>query len=311
MSIFLSIFLVGFFGASPPTQPADGPAGTNYPHGGVTVSAYLDGDDRYWIYEPADPAPDSAPVLLYLHGYGSWTDQPYEQLLTHVARKGYIVIYPRYGFLWNPEDYEDNAVDALLNALEVLESAGHVNPEYDRFAIAGHSLGGILTLRIAHRASFEELPTPRALVIHDGVGINSPAYVHMPLDDLSGIPDETLLALVIAQTSLFDPNAAGVLKRAWLITPQIPRELKNAFLVRSDDYGDPDLVSDHLGVLGWTEDAIDWYGYWKPLVAAMNVMFYDEDEKYVLGNGPEVHDMGSWSDLQPVKKIITAEDAGF
>ncbi len=309
MMICLALLALG---QTPPEQPAVGPGGSDYTHSRVAVSAHLSNTKRYWLFEPAEPTPDTAPVLLYLHGYGALDPDPYDAMLRHFARHGMTVVYPRYGWWWGASHYEDNAIYALRDALDVLSGAGHVDPELERFAVSGHSLGGILSLRIANRVEAEGLPIPRAIVLHDGAGCGSLAYPHMPLDDLGEIDPQTLLALVIAETAPGDPGAEGVVRRAWENTPQIPRESRNALLVRSHDHGSPALLSNHVAVTtSGRLDAIDWFGYWKPTDAAFSCAFYGTDCEYVLGGGPEVRDMGLWSDDVPAKTIVVAEDVGY
>lgn len=296
---------------TPPPQPTAGPGGSDYVHAAAQVSMYGSGDEVYWIYEPDQPQPASAPVILYLHGYGALNDDNYEPWLTHLARKGYSVIYPRYGWLWNPWDYEDNALEAYHNALQVLSSPGRVAPELDKTAITGHSLGGILTMRLANRVAQENLPIPKALVLHDAAGFLTPAYPFMPLNNLSNIDPNTILVLACAQTSIFEANANQIWTRSWTNTPQIPRDRKNGLLIRSDTYGVPDLISDHGAVSSNPVDAIDWFGYWKVTEAAFLFSFYGTHEAYVLGDGPEVRNMGQWSDGVPVVGILPASDLGY
>src|SRR5689334_12212380 len=54
--------------ATPPTQPADGPGGTNYSHQSVVESVFGTGEEQYYLFEPADPAPKSAPLIIFVHG---------------------------------------------------------------------------------------------------------------------------------------------------------------------------------------------------------------------------------------------------
>ncbi len=310
LQIVLALVLL-FDAPTPPLQPADGPGGSDYTHASLSVTAYRSGVQRYWLYEPAEPTPASAPVVLYLHGYGATEPDAYHDLMAHMARKGFTVIYPRYGWPWNPAVYEQNAVDALVDALDRLAGPGHVDPELDHFAVAGHSLGGILSLRIANRAKTSGLPMPGAVVLHDGAGYGTPAYPFMPLDDLSDIDSGTLLAFIVAQTSIGDPGAMGVVRRGWFNTSQIPRDRKNALLIRSDGHGSPALISDHFSIVNNELDAIDWYGYWKPTEAAFNSAFYGIQTEYILGSGPEVHFMGLWSDGVPLRPVVVAEDVGY
>lgn len=305
----VAVFLLALC-QTPPPQPASGPGGSQYAHASVSESVHRGGDQRYWIFEPAQPTPPSAPVVLYLHGYGSSNPDPYRPLLEHLARKGFAVVYPRYGSLWNPWVYEDTALDSWQDAISVLQGAGHVTPQLDKLAVAGHSLGGILSLRLAHRLGPGSTPF-QSIVIHDGAGFQTPAYPFMPLDDLSGIPAQTGLVLVVADTSKQDANATEIVRLAWTRTPQIPRVQKNGILLRSDFYGQPDLISDHLGVQTWPTDAIDFLGYWKFTEAALNHAFWNQDGSFVFGDGSDLRYMGLWSDGQPVQEAVPASDFGF
>src|SRR5262249_5983256 len=151
----------------------------------------------YWLFEPDRPRPQTAPVVVFLHGwfavnpgfYGAWID--------HLVRHGHVVIFPRYqndvGTL--PQDFLPNAMAAIHDALGVLsvgmdQGAGHVRPDSGRFALIGHSAGANLAAQIAALASepHAALPLPRALV-----AIMPGEVFPMRKPALSGIPATTLL----------------------------------------------------------------------------------------------------------------------
>ena len=72
MGIPLLLLLVGAEATTrptPPPQPADGPGGGKYPFGGLSMHRYGEGGGQYWIFEPADPIPKSAPVIIFNHGW--------------------------------------------------------------------------------------------------------------------------------------------------------------------------------------------------------------------------------------------------
>ena len=54
-----------------PDQPTSGPGGSDYLHFGVRKSRYGYGGNRYWIFEPYGPKPESAPLVVFLHGWGA------------------------------------------------------------------------------------------------------------------------------------------------------------------------------------------------------------------------------------------------
>jgi len=306
---------------TPPVQPATGPGGADYAHTGVTVTTHLSGGERYWLYEPSGPVPASAPVVVFLHGYSLLDDgrAVYANMIHHLVKRGNTVVYPRQGNgveWWN---YEDNIVASMVDAEARLSGLGHVDPGPEGYAMVGHSLGGVLALRVAQRAGAAGWPTPAAVAVMDGAGFTTPAYPDMPIEDLSAIAADTFLLAIVAETSFTDPNTQPIVQRLWANTPQIARAQKNILGVRSDNWGSPELVSEHLGVLsGWAVgmgpqplDAIDWYGYWRPVDALLERAFQGTGGEEALGNGPAARDMGEWSDLVPVEPKITASDLGL
>lgn len=48
------------------------------------------------IVEPAQPAPKSAPLVIFLHGWTAMTPDTYRGWVNHLAKRGNIVVYPRY-----------------------------------------------------------------------------------------------------------------------------------------------------------------------------------------------------------------------
>ena len=311
---------------APPAQPAAGPGGADYPHGSARVRTYGSGEEKYWLYEPGLPAPDAAPVLVYLHGYSSREPDLYDALLTHLARKGHIVIYPVYGGLLDPQNYQPNARAAIAAALAVLDNADHVHSD-GHFGLLGHSLGAMIALRLA--AQPQALPVPEILVLHEPAGKTAPFIEGNPDWDvsvrtLSEIAPTTSLLLIQAETSATDPNS--VAPDAWHNTPQLARAQKNFLRVGSDEHGRPALVSDHTGVQAGQNvthfdplDGIDWWGYWRPTEAALSEVFGRGElpagySAFCSSAGPScapVRHMGEWSDGVAVHPMQNAAELGL
>lgn len=302
--------------ALPPQQPSSGAGSNSYPHASFSKSVHDSNDLKYWLYEPQAPAPANAPVLLYLHGWSATTPDAYEKMLIHFARKGLIVVYPKFGGWFNTGKYESNAKTAYKNAIKRLQEPGHVSPDLTKTVFAGHSLGAHLALRMANSSVSESYPAPLALVLHEAAGADTQINETLSLENLSSIVSSTYLLLISREQWVSDPNTYGTVMQAWNNTPQIPRQQKSFIAVQSDSYGDPDLVSDHLGVVagdcGWfctaPLDAIDWWGYWRPTEAIINYVFYGKDFEFVFGNGQTVRYMGKWADGTPVAPKLTAAD---
>lgn len=289
---------------TPPGQPASGPGGSDYPHAGWVVNSYGQGVDRYWIYEPDQPKPDSAPIVAIIHGWGGMVPRSYLGWIRHMTQKGNIVIYPQYQELWTPqEQFTPNAVNSIKNAIKRLQlEPGHVLPEIDKFAVMGHSAGGATTLNIGIVADSAGLPIPRALVpVESGAG----TWIR---PDLYRIPPETRVLVVVGeddQTVQYEWQY-----NIWTGLSQIPYEYRDFVTVCTDRYGASDLVADHgfpnAGPGG--VDALDYYGLWKLCEALTNCVFYGRDCEYALGGGVEMTYMGLWSDNQPVNPMIVTDN---
>jgi hypothetical protein len=323
--------VVGITGrkSTPPGQPTTGPGGSDYPHADARVRAFGLGEGRYWIYEPAAPAPAAAPVLVYLHGYAADVPDLYSALLTHLARKGFVVIFPAYGGLFDPGNYQPNARAAIAAALSELTTAGHVHPN-GHFGMLGHSLGAMMSLRLAAQPGAPPaLPVPEILVLHEPAGKTTPFIAGNPAWDIStgalgGIAPTTRLLIIQAETSATDPNS--VAPDAWNNTPQIARAQRNFLRVFSDDHGRPSLVSDHNGVQAGRSglqvrplDAIDWWGYWRPTEGALREIFgmgglppgYSAFCSSADPACDPVRQMGVWSDGVPVKPMKNTAELGL
>ena len=80
----------------PPGQPASGPGGSDYKHASVRESKYGSGGTEYHLFEPADPVPERAPVIVFLHGWTAMDPWLYGAWIQHLARRGNVVIHCRY-----------------------------------------------------------------------------------------------------------------------------------------------------------------------------------------------------------------------
>jgi len=229
--------------ATPPAQPASGPGGADYAHRSVSTSIHGFGDLQYYLFEPDNPKPQTAPLIVFTHGYGGTNPASYGAWIEHIVRRGNIVIYPKYqsltSMIGGSFRYTSNCISSVQDALEVLKTAGHVKPDLDKFATVGHSYGGILTVNIAALAQKSGLPAPRAVMsVQPGV---TPA---MPLEDLSLIPSDALLIVVVGDRDLVVGNKDA--KKIFRLTRQIPLENKDYIIMVSDTHGTPRLSADHF-----------------------------------------------------------------
>jgi len=306
-------------GPSPPKQPASGPGGTDYAHAKVTTRQYGSGVEQYWILEPAEPAPKAAPLIVFNHGWMGMRPVVYLGWLHHLARRGNIVVFPRYqlGPTTRPWTFARNAIAAVKAALEELQRPGHVRPQLDRFAIAGHSAGGAITADMAALAAEKGLPTPKAImVVQPGRGLRRAHTPLFPAADYKKIPKDTLMLVVVGSDDRIvgDVAALDLFRR----TPQIPADRKDYIIMHSDRHGHPPLIADHespcspilphVVLTGRRINALDTHGYWKLFDALTDFAFHGTHKAYALGATPEQRSMGQWSDGTPVKPLTVTDE---
>lgn len=326
---------------SPPPQPDTGPGGKQKPHAAVIKNRYEQGAKEYWIYEPDRPKPKTAPVVIFLHGWGGTNPLYYGAWIDHIVKRGNIVVFPRYqsSILTARQDFIPNTLDAVKAAFARLESEpGHVRPDLNKVAAVGHSLGGVLAASVAALAAENGLPQVRAVMAIEP-GLTRPP-VSVPIADLSKIPKSTLLLSIAGDrdTLVADHDA----KRIYYESKQIPADNKDFVLMVSDERGRPGLIAGHRaptapnaeydngegdltarrsGPPGGSTtddparvdsrtpmtDAIDFYGLWKLFDALCDAAFLGKNRQFALGNTVPQRFMGKWSDGTPVKELVVTD----
>jgi pimeloyl-ACP methyl ester carboxylesterase len=236
-------------GAHQPEQPLTGPGGRDYPHAVVSKHSYGAGAQQYWVFEPDQPRPASAPLVVFLHGWGLANPRTSGAWIEHVVRRGNIVVYPRcqLGMMDDPLQYVPNAAASLRDALQILNQPGHVHPEIDKVAFMGYSMGGLVAANLAVRAPAEGLPQPKALLI-----AQPGRQQLLPLEDLSKLPAPTLLVCVLAESDLIVGEADG--RAIYRQATAIPAANKALLMLRDDQHGQPPLLATHPGPLAYDPD---------------------------------------------------------
>lgn len=312
--------------ATPPAPPASGPGSMSYPNGSVTKNLYGEGATAYWIFEPADPRPASAPVVLFLHGWRAVDPRDYGGWIDHIARRGNIVIYPvsEAGRSDSADEIMKNAITATKAAIARLRQSTGVKPDFDKFAIVGHSMGGGLTAQIAARAQAEGLPTPKAIMATQPGWRGSDT---MPTDQLGKIPSSVLMLVVVGAQDQFEKTRQS--KVIWDATKQIPADQKRYITIPGDDHGSPALVADHSSPLAYREDygtppsasqqrrirlvemvtgmrenranALNYWGYYRLFDALEDAAFSGKKIDAVLA---AARPAGKWSDGTAMKPFV-------
>jgi len=281
----------------PPKQPNSGPGGAEYAHAGFRETVHGDGGEQWWLFEPSRPAPKNAPLVIFLHGYSAMHPDSYRGWVRHLARRGNIVVYPRYQekLLTPATEYFPNAVASVRHALVVLREPGRVTPDLEKVAVVGHSAGGVVAANYCLHAADEKLPVPKAAMFVQPAQGSERGPKIVPLDDCGRIPAETRLIVVVGDADGIVGTRSA--RTIWQDTKQV-RD-RSFVTVQSDDHGVPPLRANHLSPVSWTSaatDALDWSGYWKLFDGLMSAAFVGKDYRVDAG-------MGAWSDGKPVKPL--------
>jgi pimeloyl-ACP methyl ester carboxylesterase len=309
----LGLFMIPLIGSvvtradepTPPNQPPSDPGGSDYSHDGVIESRYKWGAHQYWIFEPDSPKPESAPLIVFNHGWSAFDPISYIGWINHIVKKGNIVVYPRYqlGLSIGYKLFTSNAIQAVKDAIQELEHGDHVRPQLDKFAIVGHSLGGGITAYMAAEASDTGLPVPKAIMPVQ------PAIPFGPAVDLNKIKSETIMVVVVGENDNVVGDKSGI--TIFYESSQILLSQKDFVIQMTDTYGKPDLVANHLAPLCDPffdmTNAMDFYSTWKLFDALTDYAFYGSNREYCLGNTSQQRYMGLWSDGTPVKELVVTD----
>jgi pimeloyl-ACP methyl ester carboxylesterase len=240
---------------TPPEQPPSGPGGREVAHAKVIAQSHGSGPQGYWLFEPADPAPERAPLIVFNHGWGAMDPRVYMAWIDHIVERGNIVIYPLYqdSLKTVVKDFTPNAIAAVKDAIRILQTEpGHVKPDLDQFAIVGHSMGGPISANMAALWKTQGLPFPRAVMcVEPGKTWGTPTWATIELADLSQIPVDTLLLTIAGDQDQLVRDVDA--KRIFNESTQVPLSNKNYATLVSDDHGQPALKANHLAPVAWAQ----------------------------------------------------------
>jgi pimeloyl-ACP methyl ester carboxylesterase len=228
---------------SPPQQPPDGPGGARTLYPRADRHDLGKGAETATVFTPSGCP--TAPVVVFLHGWGATDPLFYGAWIEHICRRGRIVICPAYQdrLTTPPPQFAANATAGIKAALGKAQTGAFGTLPERRGAYLGHSMGGALAARLACDAT-EDAGLPRAMAVmcvEPGVG-PTPGGAAV-LGDLSRLQAGTLLITVVGDrdTRAGDRDA----KRIWLETTRVRPWDKSYVVINSDDHGSPALVADH------------------------------------------------------------------
>lgn len=321
---FLTGLLLGGSSQAPaPDAAAAAPSPPAYVHASVTFRQVGKGPRSYWLFEPAEPKPATAPVVVFCHGWVAVNPGIYGAWIEHLARRGSIVIFPRYQEDWTtpPVEFLPNATAAIRDALDVLQTAdGHVRPDRMRFVLMGHSAGGNLAALLAASANESGLPAPAAVLAF------LPGEVRpVATPTLDKVPATINLVVAACEQDIVVGDARA--REIFEGTTAVPKARKLYVLYRSDRSGPVHLVADHLApcarlakynsgegpfrtiqMSNAAVDLLDRYGFWRVADVTIAASFAGQTLAEATGDGAKFRDLGHWGDGRAVLAPIVDTD---
>lgn len=223
------------------------------------------------LYEPAAPAPASAPVVLITQGAGA---DAYQGWIDHLVGHGAIVVFQNQQY--DSTDLAarmDAPASGLQAAVRTLRQPGHVRPRWDRLTLVGHSIGGLMSVQLAAETARRKLPVPTAVF-----AVQPPEPDQTAATLIAAIPKTTRVVVLAGED---DDRVGEGPRKVWdLVTVR-----GSYVVVRSDDHGDPALTADHYFPLAGSADEPD----------ALDRALWRILDDLVAGR-PIKPDIGAWSD---------------
>lgn len=302
-----------------PGQPLSGPGGAEYVHRSVAFFDAAGKADGYWLFEPADPKPDSADVVVFMHGYGAYNPMAYGKWIKHLVARGNIVIYPRYQknlLTPRPGGFPANAAKGIRDALELLQTGDHVRPRTDKVGYIGHSYGGVILANLGVHWESYRIPKPTAMMLCEpGSGPLKGAR----LTHYEDLPADLNLLVVVGEDDYVVGQEFGVL----VFETAVNTPNRNLILQRHDTDGHRWILATHnepysydldfdTGVRNYTVrrvfqtsrlNEVDFNCYWKlgdALLAYTRQGLYGN---IAFGNTPRQRDLGHWANGNPIRPL--------
>lgn len=302
-----------------PGQPATGPGGAEYLHRSVAFFDAATRADGYWLFEPADPRPDSAEVVVFLHGYGAYNPVAYGKWIKHLVAKGNIVIYPRYQKnLLTPraDKFPANAAKGIRDALAQLQTGHHVRPRTDKVAYIGHSYGGVIAANLGVHWEKLRIPHPAAMLLCEpGSGPLKGAR----LGNYAGLPADMNLIVIVGEDDYVVGHEFGQL----VFETAVNTPNRNLVLQRRDTDGHRWVLATHsepycydldfdTGVRNYTTrrvfqtsrlNEVDFNCYWKLGDALIG---YSREGLYgdvAFGNTSQQRFLGKWANGKLIRPL--------
>lgn len=230
--------------ATPPGQPGQGPGGSDYKIAEVVKRGTGTVSSGTYVFHGNDTPAAPRPVAVFFHSWGAVNPALYGGFIDHLARKGHLVIFPRFQDVnrSRPADATARAESLIHDALAALADDPQARPDLNRVAFIGHSAGVPIALNVAAGAGETKLPAPKLIfgLVPGGIA-SSEKERGILLRDLSTVDDQTLLITMSGDREHLPSDRAS--RRIFDATSAIPATRKLFMRASSDDHGYPALTA--------------------------------------------------------------------
>ena len=319
----ITLLLYSIAGCSQDTfqsyQPSMGPGSPTYLHEEVKMIDHSEPADGYWIFEPAAPVPQSANVVVFVHGYGGYNPMIYGQWIKHLVKKGNIVIYPRFqknNWSPRPPKFVANVATGVNNALAYLKKKSKIQPITENLSFVGHSYGGVISANLAINYEKYNLPKLKSIML---VSPGSGPFKGGVLDSYESIPADVKMLVMVSDNDMTVGDKLGIriyetaikVKQRNFIRQYHDSSIQPPIYAGHNESYSVDLEFDN-GIRNFTSkralrigriDNVDYFGYWKLFDALLDCTRNDENCNIAFGNTKEQYSLGNQTNGTPLRPL--------
>ncbi len=230
--------------ATPPPQPEQGPGGRDSKVAAVAKRGIGTASAGTFVFHGSDTPAAPRPVVVFLHSWGGVNPALYGGFIDHLARKGYLVLFPRFQEVnrSRPADASALAETLIRDALAALAEDANARPDLKRVAFIGHSAGVPIALNVAAGAAASQIPAPKLIfgLMPGGIASNEKERGIL-LRDLSTVDASTLLITMSGDRDHLPGDRAA--RRIFEAATAVPASRKLFVRASSDDHGYPPLTA--------------------------------------------------------------------
>ena len=297
------LFVVAAFmvAACQPLRPSVGPGSTEH-HIATTIQVFEQGEQTAtgstkvtWFVPDVLAHGDSAPVVVYLHGFSAGVPGLYRGHIDHLVRQGNIVVFPAYNTTSLANDLDQNVmVDRIVANVDTALGALGTAADTSQLYVYGHSAGAAFGSVWEHNGGI----APKGIVLaHPSIDLSSiPVPVEVtPVDWAAEVPSTTAPVVVLTGDADTIAAPAEAVELFGYLTGAAVRVVWEA---RSDARMHPPITAGHLAPLALPvgADTLDWRFFWAAL------------DQMMAGQVEPAFDFGEWSNGEPVLPPVVLAD---